>query len=309
VKLEKLIKPEVSVVVPTKNCAGTISALLRSLQRQEFSDFEVIVVDSSNDDTKEIASKFSVKVISSDHQGLNLARDLGIQKSLGEIICFIDGDCRARPDWISRIISEFNKSPSIGCVGGRVIVDSSTFLGSYSNETLVSVYPNYTKPGSIEPNSKQLLDQPFTEPRFPVGCNMAFKRKALLELRGFDEKWKCGWDEFEIMYRLLNRGYSISVNPEIAVYHSPRSSIFEALCQAYRYGTGAGHFMRIFKIPIKRKVRLTLLGALRTVPHSIGVQRKTRKVTALLYPLMDILMGISYYIGVLRAFTQPHTNR
>lgn len=298
---------KVSVVVPTKNCASTISMLLDSLKKQDHLDHEVIVVDSSIDGTDKIASKYDAKVIRCTEQGLNIARNVGIQNSLGEIVCFIDGDCKARYDWLTKIVSEFDKSSRIGCVGGCVVVDPSTFLGGYSAEALVSMYPKYTKPGMIK--SSHLLDQPFNRLRFPVGCNMAFRREGLVELGGFDEKWEYAWDEFEIMFRLLQQRHLISINPEIVVYHTPRSSIMEVLLRTYWYGAGAGYFMRRFNIPaLKKRLKQTFFGVVRTVPHSIDVFRKTKRSSALLYPFMDFLIGTFYYIGFAKTYSRKSIN-
>jgi len=60
--------------------------------------------------------------------------------------------------------------------------------------------------------------------------------------------------------------------------------------------------MRRFHVGIRKRINQTILGVLRTVPHSINIFRKTGRASALLYPLMDILVGISYYLGFLRAF-------
>jgi alpha-1,6-rhamnosyltransferase len=71
--------PTVSVIVPTRNNSRTILSLLRSLYEQSYSDFEVILVDSSTDGTVELAAKhYPIRVVREKRLGLNVARNSGI---------------------------------------------------------------------------------------------------------------------------------------------------------------------------------------------------------------------------------------
>jgi cellulose synthase/poly-beta-1,6-N-acetylglucosamine synthase-like glycosyltransferase len=262
----------------------------------------VIVVDSSSDGTDKIASKYGVKIVRTPPTGLNVARNHGIHASSGDIICFTDGDCKVSHDWITKIVSEFEKDPQIGCVGGPVIVDSRTFWGRYTNETLVSIFPRYTKTTII--SSNQLSNQPFNV-RYPVGCNMAFRREVLEQLGGFKNEWKSAWDEFELMHRLIENGYSIAINPEIVVYHQSRTTLLEMLRQVYRYGAGAGKYGKIFRIPVlKNRIKFAVTGLFLTWSHSMKVYKKSRRRSSLLYPFADIVIGGSYYFGFIRGYVK-----
>lgn len=291
-----------SVVVPTRNCRYTISALLDSLRKLDYSNYEVIVVDSSDDGTDQIISEYGVKMIRAPLNGPNAARNLGIGASVGDIVCFTDGDCKVPPDWIRRITYEFQKDSKISCVGGSVLPSLYTFLGRYSIETLVSIFPKYTEVHVF--TKDQMLDQPFTQKRYPVSCNLAFRRKVLEELGGFNEEFWGGWEEFELLYRMVDQGYSIVVDPEIVVYHRPRSSLLEMLRQAYRYGKGAGQFSKLFHGPnlSRNRVSHTIRKMYLTIPHCLKVFRKTRRLSVLLYPFVDVLMGGSYYIGLMKSY-------
>jgi GT2 family glycosyltransferase len=294
-------KQKVSVIIPTKNCKDTISALLGSLQTLDYPNFEVILADSSNDGTDKTAfqatsnAKFNFKIVYTPNN-LNFARNLGARASSGDYIVFTDGDCVVSSDWIRKIVFEFKKDPETGCVGGSVITNSRTFIGRYSSESLVPLFPRFEETNVITKN--QLSKQPFVKTRYPVGCNMAFKREVFEQLGGFDENWKWAWDEFEFMHRLLQHGYIIRVNPKIVIYHSPCSSLVEMLRKAYGYGIGAGKYKRIYGVhKSENKFFNAVFGALNTWNHSIKVFRKTRKLSTLLYPFVDIAMGTIYNFG------------
>jgi glycosyltransferase involved in cell wall biosynthesis len=293
--------PKVTVVIPTKNCSNSVGRLLDSLLKQSYQDFEVLVVDSSNDTTSEIASRYAVRVVECRTNGLTIARNVGVKSSSGEIICFVDGDCTMEPDWLDRIVAEFKKNPQIGCVGGSVLSNESSFIGRYYSEAFIPIYPKYSKPSLIV---GQLADQPFSEARFPAGCNMAFKKDALTKVGGFNENWKNAWDEFEVMNRLLQAGYSISVNPKIIVYHSPRSSIFGTIRQAYSYGYGAGTFAKTHKGTLTARVGAACQAAFKSFLHAVNIFKNNREFLPLAYPFLDCVLGLSYYAGYANAYVR-----
>lgn len=210
--------PFVTLIIPTKNCSTSIKEVLYAVNNQEYRDFETIVVDSSEDDTAEIASSFAVKIVKCELNGLTIARNMGIKNSQGKIICFTDGDCTMDKNWLSRIVSEFSKSDQIACVGGSVLVNDASLMGKYYSEAFVPIYPIYSKHSLI--NKSNFFEQPFGGTRFPAGCNLAFQKEALTMVGGFNDKWTNAWDEFEVLKRLVERGYLISISPEIIVYRA-----------------------------------------------------------------------------------------
>ncbi|MGQ9719532.1 MAG: glycosyltransferase [Nitrososphaerales archaeon] len=291
----------VSVIVPTKDCRKTISNLLVSLHDQKYPHYEVIVVDSSNDGTDKIASEYdSVKVIRSPPMGPNLARNLGLKNAQGEIVSFIDGDCVAERDWIDLIVKEFNKDESVGCVGGSVLIDGSAFLGEYMDNTLFTIYPKYSQGGVL--TDKDFQDHPFGKMRVPVGCNMAFRRNVLEELGGFRIRWRCPYDEIELFYRILHQGYKININPKILVHNIPRPSFLEMLRQVYLYGMGAGNFLRTYRLSIEKRVLGGAKGLFNTILHSLRRYRNSRRSITLLYPFVDVLVGATYFVGLVRSY-------
>ena len=300
--------PTVTIVVPTKNCAESIGALLTSIQNQSYRDFETIVVDSSDDETSNIASSYNVSIIRCVPKGLTMARNLGIKNGSGEIVCFTDGDCTMELDWLHLIVTEFQKDSKIGCVGGSVLSNEDSFLGRYCSEALIPAYPVYYQPSIIA--DPALAELHFGGVRFPVGCNLAFKREALNEVGGFNEKWLSTWDEFEILTRLLNKGFAISINPEIVVYHKPRKSILEATRQAYTYGQGFGTFSRMYRNSHPRNRLLsTLIEATKTISHSVGLFKKSSRFSVFVYPIIDMLLGFSYYAGFAVGYTKDQNQQ
>lgn len=89
---------DISVVIPTYNCADFLPRALESVQNQRMDSIEVIVVnDGSTDHTASVLdswqSRFShFRVIESQNVGVNAARNLAIASCKGEYVAFLDAD-------------------------------------------------------------------------------------------------------------------------------------------------------------------------------------------------------------------------
>ena len=87
--------PTVSVIVPTYNRADWLGNTLRSVLRQTFIDFELIVVDDgSTDDTESVVQSFPrVQYVRlQENLGVSGARNTGLSRAVGRYICFLDSD-------------------------------------------------------------------------------------------------------------------------------------------------------------------------------------------------------------------------
>jgi cellulose synthase/poly-beta-1,6-N-acetylglucosamine synthase-like glycosyltransferase len=226
--------PSVTVIVPVRNGEQTIQPLLESLQKLDYdrNKIEVIVVDgNSTDKTREIVKQYPVKLIIENRKGLNLARNVGIQHSNGEIVAFTDADCIVPPNWITKIVENF-KDPKVSCVGGSAKALDSDFVSQYADNSIVRLMPFFTKREALE------SVKPFF--RHPAGCNMAYRRKIAEEVGYFDENIQYGFDEVEFADRICKAGYKMVLDPKISVWHKHRSTLGEFLKQNFQYGKGSG---------------------------------------------------------------------
>jgi glycosyltransferase involved in cell wall biosynthesis len=96
--------PTVSVIIPAFNASPWISETIESVLAQQFTDFELIVVDDgSTDNTAETASAFGnrVRVLRKPNGGTSSARNMGILNSKGDYIAFLDADDLWKPEKLS----------------------------------------------------------------------------------------------------------------------------------------------------------------------------------------------------------------
>lgn len=97
-----------SIIIPTYNEEDYLPLLLSSLQKQSFTDYEVIVADNnSTDNTKSIAVSFGANVVSGGMPGKG--RNIGATHSNGELLLFLDADVILDDkSFLKNIIAEFS---------------------------------------------------------------------------------------------------------------------------------------------------------------------------------------------------------
>jgi len=120
--MEKL---SISVIIVTRNRAGSLKDTLASLSSQSRQPEEVVVVDNaSEDNTRETVLGFKdrlkIKYVYEARRGIPYARNAGLLSATGDIIAFLDDDCVASDEWLKYIEIPFIRDPNIGVVGGEV---------------------------------------------------------------------------------------------------------------------------------------------------------------------------------------------
>jgi glucosyl-dolichyl phosphate glucuronosyltransferase len=115
-----------------------------------------------------------VKVLRSARAGLSEARNTGIGATTSDVVAFIDDDARPEPEWLDRLVAPLDADPELLGAGGDVVPDWEDGPRWLPEELLWMVGCRYrghpVEPGPI---------------RNPIGCNMAFRRRALAQLGGF----------------------------------------------------------------------------------------------------------------------------
>lgn len=115
---------KISVVIPSYNQSDTVRDCLRSILMQDRSADEIIVVDSSTDQTPRIVREEfpEVQLIRREEQTFcGVARNIGVEAASGDAVVFTDTDCVATPEWleaIERAYEEFGCHAVVGTVEG-----------------------------------------------------------------------------------------------------------------------------------------------------------------------------------------------
>lgn len=224
--------PKVSIIVASYNGASTLKLCLESLQRLNYPDYEIILVDDgSTDATQQIVSAFpAVRGVRHEKNfGLSVARNTGIIASSGEIVAFTDSDCRADEDWLYYLVGSLIDSEFVGVGGPNLLPPEDSRVAA---AVMVS-------PGG--PAHVMLTDR---EAEHIPGCNMAFYKRALEEIGGFDPIFMKAGDDVDVCWRLQQGGCKIGFSPSAFVWHYRRSSLGAYLKQQEGYGEAEALLVR-----------------------------------------------------------------
>jgi GT2 family glycosyltransferase/DNA-binding beta-propeller fold protein YncE len=217
--------PRVSVVVCAYNADNTIEDCLSSLEQLTYPDYEIILVnDGSRDRTAEIAhGRTRVRVIDIPNGGLSAARNVGLASATGDIVAYTDADVRVDRDWLTYLVQPFLTSDVVASGGPNVVPpDDPPIAQSIARA-----------PGGP---THVLLDDRIAE--HVPGCNMAFRRDALLAVGGFNGIYIRAGDDVDMCWRLQARGWRIGFASAALVWHHHRTSVLAYWRQQVGYGEG-----------------------------------------------------------------------
>ncbi|MBN2182871.1 MAG: glycosyltransferase [Sedimentisphaerales bacterium] len=214
--------PRISVVLCSYNGSATIKETLDHLQKLDYPNYEIIVVnDGSTDTTETIASQYDVRLISVDNGGLSRARNIGLKAATGEIVAYIDDDAYPDPHWLSYLAYSF-KTTNHAAVGGPNIQPAG-------NGHIAECVAN--APGG--PIHVLISDR---QAEHIPGCNMAFRKTHLDAIGGFDPQFRVAGDDVDVCWRILEKGWTIGFHPAAMVWHHRRNSIRTYWRQQVGYG-------------------------------------------------------------------------
>ena len=217
--------PDVSVVIPSWNSARTIGRCLDALLAQQTTlHYEVLVVDSGEDDTAALVASYGprVQLIRSPTQLFpGPARNRGLRQARAPLIAFTDTDCVPDPGWLEALhrASRAAMGAATQAVGGRILNGTPESLcgtALYLTEfvefagTAVRRYPSIPS------------------------CNLAWPRRLLDQHGDFPEVF---WGEEYILNTRLRE--QILFVPDMVVRHVNRTGFRETVRHARKVGRGA----------------------------------------------------------------------
>ena len=249
-----------SIIIPSYNSESTILACLDALKQQDFpGSYEIIVVDSSSDRTPELIREHcpQATLLHLPERTIpGTARNLGIEHAQGEILCFIDSDCIAAPEWLSRMAQNHDEE-DYAAVGGSVAngnPESWVGWAGYFAE-FREFFPFHTK---------QLMSN------IP-SCNISYKRRVFEKYGNFPDLMP---DSIKIKHpqqedlllnlKLHTHGETILFDPAIRVAHININSVKRFGLHQYRLGRNTSYLLRHFQQQgsfIARSRVLTLISA------------------------------------------------
>jgi len=203
-------RPQISVVVPTRERPELLRRCLAALEAQTV-PVEIVVVEDL------------------EGRGPAWARNEGVRRAQGEVICFTDDDCAPAPGWAEALAAPI-LAGEVEATTGPVSMGGGATPADQAWASIV----HYLQVRAAAPGT--------ASPGFAVTANLA-ARRSLCERLPFDESFPAAagedrdWGE-----RAAREGTTPVFVPEGLVVHRPGLSLRDFLRQQYRYGRGAARY-------------------------------------------------------------------
>ncbi len=215
-----------SIIVNTIDRAKSLTALLRALEHQSYAHFElIVVVGPTKDNTLEVLAEYDgrLQTLRCPTANLSQSRNIGLLAARGDIVAYIDDDAVPSRHWLAQLNRLF-ADPNLAGTGGKVyritpdmpVIQHRIGIASGLAEQ-IDVRASWVDAIVPDGNGYQWHGR-------MMGTNMAYRRRDLLEVGGFDEFYQWVYDDNDIALRLVNAGKIVHPVTETVVYHAPASS-------------------------------------------------------------------------------------
>lgn len=264
-----LAKDVVSVVVAFKDEEDHISDLLESLLNQEYTNYEVILVnDHSIDGSVNKIKSCSSHLVSLFHlpdgdTGKKQALSYGLSKAKGNYVLFTDADCTHRPLWINSMV-QASKLTNSGWVGGAVSYHGGKGLSAFFQK-LESAYLVMISSFTISNRTPTTCN----------GANILIKKEVLLDVNGFEGLMHTPSGDDELLMQKIAKKTAVKLafnyNLHSTVTTSTATTWRELVNQRIRWGSKLKHNLLPYNKLLSALVFLFHLFCLMGVVFSVKI--------------------------------------
>ena len=219
--------PSVSIILPARNAEATLGHALDSILSQEYDgDLEVIVADGSDTPaTAEVVRKRStVRLVKNPQKTIGFGINLAIREASGDVLVRCDAHAFLPPGYLRRAVATLERTGAAN-VGGRQVAVGTTFferaVAIAMTARLGAGDARYRVGGKEGPVDTVYLG--------------TFQRTALEAVGGFDPLFFHNQD-YEVNWRLRQRGLMVWFDPKLTVSYQPRNTLRKLAQQYFNYG-------------------------------------------------------------------------
>lgn len=218
-------KIKVSIIIPNWNGRFLLEDCLRSLLKQSFKDFEVVVVDNGSTDSSSeyIHSNFPhVRTVNLDkNYGFAKAVNEGVKASNAEYVVFLNNDTSVDKIWLKNLVECANNHP-------EVISVNSKLLNFYDKKIIDGVGISVNEVGQAksigwqERNSRQYSKENYIFGA--TGGASLFRRKDFIKVGFLDENFFMYSEEVDFAFRAQFLGYRSIFCPTAIIFHKHKAT-------------------------------------------------------------------------------------
>jgi glycosyltransferase involved in cell wall biosynthesis len=225
--------PKVSVVIPVYNEEKTLPECLSSVLKQNYENYEVIVVDNnSTDATKKMIKQWQkkskkIRYLFERKMGRGAARYSGGVNAKGEIILMTDADCLVPKNWIKEMIEPIINHKQVTVQGSK-----KPIIQNYWTKHIMKERQKFA-------NSKDRISGRLDT------ANLAIKKSVLKEV-GYTNRDLVYCEDLELSIKLKITNYILYFK-NIAVFHHFPSTPLELSKKTFRYGEWNSRIRNLYR--------------------------------------------------------------
>lgn len=230
---------KVSVIIPIKATSAYLWEALESLEEVDYPDMDIHVLPDQLSQECAWAGKRRVNFIATGPICPGDKRDIGVKKSSGEILAFLDDDTFPTRDWLNHAVPQFDDS-KVGAVGGPAVTPASDGILQKAGGL---VYQSLLGGGNYA--YRYIPKEPREVDDYPT-CNLLVRRETFEAAGGFDTTFWPGEDTKLCLTIVHDLNLRIVYEPGAIVYHHRRPLFRGHLSQVRSYALHRGYFAKRF---------------------------------------------------------------
>lgn len=268
-----------SVIIPTHKRASMLKRCIESVLKNKLCEI-IVISDCKDKQTDELMKIYlknkNIHYYKHKKQGPGSSRNVGIEKSKGKYLAFLDDDCEVKTDWIKTIENCFEKYQT----------DIISFNMTSIKQKTIPLFLNYT-----ETNKEKHL---------VLVTTTIYKKKLLKKIRFNETKKFYMVEDLDFNYKCIKKGLKIK-KVNYFIYHNYRTDLKGFMKQQYNYGKGRYNVMKyIDDYPVKKDKTYHLRLVLTPIADPLirtNIALKNKRKDFILFFFLGIIQQICYWMG------------
>lgn len=219
-------RPMVSIIIPSKDNYETLYRCITSIRNLTgYENYEIVVVDNGSDSEnkgkyQELCSKYNYTYYY-DKMDFNFSKmcNIGVRLSKGSMLLFLNDDTEViTKEWLNRLVGHASLS-YVGAVGAKLLYPNSNVI-QHIGITNLSIGPSHSQIGFddsiIYYYGRNRLEYNYIA---VTGACLMVEKDKYLEVGGFNEELKVGYNDIDLCLKLIERGYFNVTRNDVRLYH------------------------------------------------------------------------------------------
>jgi len=221
------VAPRVTVVIPTWNGRALLELVMPSLERQEYRDFETVLVDNgSSDGTPEHARErwpWAEVVALPRNVGFAAGVNRGIERARGEYVALVNNDMELDPAFLGELVASLDGEPAAASATAKMLyLDDREVLDGAGD---VLHWSGVVRLRGRGERDRGQYDEP-AEVFSACGGAALYRRAAFEEVGLFDEAFFAQMEDVDWGFRARLAGHGCRYVPGAVVYHKGSASMW-----------------------------------------------------------------------------------